>query len=82
MKQNAVATDLAVPNWPELAMKKVWPMMIKFQVFRLRVPDEWDGGLRTDRNFAWAILYSVSEEFVVELVKDCRAQRSARIKAK
>ena len=64
MKKNMVAEDLKIPNWPELAVRKIWVYALKFDEFKRRVPDEWDGGLRTDRTFFWTILFSVSEEFV------------------
>ena len=63
-------------------MRKVWPMAIKFPLFKTRTPDEWEANLRIDRQFLWTILFSVSDAFVIQLVDNCREQRLARIQAK
>ena len=82
LRSDQVAQKLNVPNWPELSVRKVWPMAIRFPLFKTRTPDEWYGNLRTDRQFFWTILFSVSDSFVIRLVDNCREQRIARLKAK
>ena len=82
MEKKDVPVNLYIPTWPELAVRNIWPLAIKFTEFRKRVPDTWDGGNRTDREFFWNILFYVSEDFVFKIVEDCRGQRLDRIRAK
>ena len=80
--KHEITANLHVPTWPELAVKHVWPLAIRFPEFVARVPDEWDGGTRTDRTFLFSILFLVSEEFVIQLITDCRVQRMDRARDK
>ena len=37
------------------------------------MPDEWINKIsKVERNFFWAVLISLAEEYVVALLKDCR----------
>ena len=39
------------------------------------MPDEWNGGSKTERNFFWGVLVTLAPEYAEQLVLDCREQR-------
>ena len=65
--------NITMKNWPELAVRKVWPFAIRLPGVRERLPAEWTGGLRTDKNFFWSTLIGQHEEWVKALVNNCTA---------
>ena len=77
-KQNEAAEDPDVPNWPELAVHKVWKHAEKLPGLLDRLPDEWQGGRRTDRQFFWASLIAIHEGWAMNLIDNCARQRKAR----
>ena len=80
--QSEVPTSINVPNWPELAVRKVWPFAIQLPGVAERLPDEWTGNLRTDRTFFWGTLIGQHRRWVADLVNDCTRQRRLRAAAR
>lgn len=66
-----------IPCWPELAVKKIWPLAIRLPGFVDYMPDEYEGGRRVDRTFFWGVLGTLNAEFVQHLVAQARTQRNA-----
>ena len=64
-----------VPLWPELAIHKIWAEAIKNPRFLEYMPDSWTANAKTERSFFFAILGTVSPDYVQHLVLDCRQQR-------
>ena len=54
----------AIPPWPELALRKVWPEALQLPGIRERLPDEWSGGSRTDRRYFWSTLIGQHKRWV------------------
>ena len=73
-----VPDSVHIPVWPELAVKKVWPHAIRLPGVAERLPDEWDGGTRTDKKFFWGTVLAQHDEWVSSLVNDCTRQRAER----
>jgi len=73
MKRESI-NDAPVPNWPELAVARVWGHAKQFPEFNKRIPDEWDSGasLRADRKYFYGILRNVSGNLVSSLIEDCK----------
>ena len=67
--------NFTIPNWPELAVHKVWAHAIRMPGVRERLPNEYDGGRRTDKKFFWKVLVSQHETWVMALINNCNQQR-------
>jgi hypothetical protein len=76
------ACSIDIPMWEELGVKKMWPTAMEIPGFMDFIPDEWDGGIRTDRDYFWSIVFHLAEGFTVGLIQDCTEQRAARLKQK
>ena len=75
---NEVPENIKVPLWPELAVHKVWPQAIRLPGVLQRLPDEWDGGRRTDKQFFWTTVIGQHEDWVLDLIDNCTRQRRYR----
>ena len=80
--QRGTPQNTKVPNWPELAVHKVWPHAIRLPGVRERLPDEWTGGRRTDKGFFWDTVLGQHEAWVKTLVNNCTQQRRRRAAGK
>ena len=80
--QRDTPQNAKVPNWPELAVHKVWEHATRLPGVRPRLPDEWTGGRRTDKGFFWSTVIGQHPEWVQHLVNDCTRQRQERAAAR
>ena len=80
--QNEVPVNPAVPPWPELSVRRVWDEALLLPGIRERLPDEWGGGVRTDRHFFWCTLIGQHAGWVSALVNDCTNKRRRRAEAR
>ena len=62
-----------IPNWPELSVRNVYPVATRLPGVLERLPDEWTGNLRTDKNFFWCTVRAQHPRWVMALVNDCTA---------
>ena len=76
--QSEVPQNLQIPNWPELAVRKVFPEAIQLPGVAERLPNEWTGNMRTDRNFFWSTVVGQHERWVSMLLDNCTRQRRRR----
>ena len=77
-----VPQNVKMSNWPELAVHKVWRHAVRLPGITERLPDEWDGGRRTDKAFFWSTVIGQHPDWVQRLVNDCTKKRRARATAK
>ena len=73
-----VPENTRVPLWPELAVHKVWDHAIRLPGIKERLPDEWDGGRRTDKTFFWSTVIGQHDAWVQQLIDDCTRKRHSR----
>ena len=64
-----------VPKWPELSVKKMFPLFMTLPNARQYIPDDYCGDSKTPRDYFMAIFSTVAPTFVCEIIKDCRTQR-------
>ena len=81
-EQGSTPENPEVPNWPELAVRKVFPHAIRLPGVQDRLPDEWNGGLRTDKKFFWCTVVGQHPAWVKQLVDNCTRQRRLRAAAR
>ena len=70
--------NFTIPNWPELAVHKVWEHATQLPGISERLPEEWTGGRRTDKKFFWWTVLAQHPEWVQDLVNNCTRQRKLR----
>ena len=76
--QHDTPQNVKIPNWPELAVHRVWEHARKLPGVLERLPDEWRGGRRTDKGFFWSTVAGQHPDWVQHLIDDCTRQRRAR----
>ena len=76
-RANCAAID--IPLWPELAIKRIWPLVKDRAKFKFLMPDEYyPDAERVDRDYVWAVicfLYPVWTTTVIEDVREAREER-------
>ena len=82
MTKREAPENFKMPTWPELAVHKVWEHAYQLPGVSDRLPDEYNGGRRTDKQFFWKVVIGQHEAWVSALVNDCAQQRKARAKAR
>ena len=76
--QHDTPQNVKIPNWPELAVHRVWAHARRLPGVLERLPDEWMGGRRTDKGFFWSTVAGQHPDWVQHLNDDCTRQRRAR----
>ena len=72
----AQVRHLRVPLWQELSLSRIWPQAALLPDFLGYMPKEYSStSKKTDRNFFWAVLITLANDFVEQLIIDCREQR-------
>ena len=68
---------LTVSTLPELGMKFIWLEASQVPEFNKYIPDEWSlVNKKADRGFFWGILSTLKEEYVEQLMINCRELRA------
>ena len=80
--QREVPQNVKIPNWPELAVHRVWPHALRLPGVLERLPNEWNGGHRTDKGFFWSTMAGQHPDWVQHLINDCTRQRRIRAAAR
>ena len=70
----AHCADMKVPKYPELGMKKMWPVLQTIPGILKYIPDNWleRGMKRVDRQYVWKVVCFLDNKFVFDLIKDCK----------
>ena len=72
----AQVRQLRVPLWPELSLSRIWHQAAQLPDFLGYMPSEYSAeSKKTDRNFFWAVLITLANDFCEQLIIDCREQR-------
>ncbi len=66
-----------MPLWPELAVKKLLPMVIKDKHFAPYFPD-YKGERVPDKVFFWGVIFAIKPGFGKALVKSAMEQRNVQ----
>ena len=65
--------QIRVPNYPELAIKKMWPVLQAIPDIEMFLPDNWLPDMkRVDVKYVWKVAAFLDEVFVVKLLDECR----------
>ena len=63
-------TRISVPHWPEVALLKLLPIVIKSKELRKHLQEYIDGGKMVDRDYFWHVLNAVKPTYVGILIRD------------
>ena len=67
-------------NWPEFALKKIWPHAVKNPQFFYYIPEGWsldEGGRTPEKAYVWAIICTLEPEFIMWNMNDIWKKRNA-----
>ena len=76
-------TDIKVieeKNWPEFALKKIWPHAVKNPQFFYYIPEDGsldEGGRPPEKAYVWAILCTLDPGFIMWNMNDIWKKRNA-----
>ena len=66
------------PQWPELAITKLWPSVVACPLISKYLPDVKPAGKRQfDREFFWHVVATAHPEYYKKLVTDAIEQRNS-----
>ena len=67
-----------IPLWPELALKKIWPLVNDDPMLCKCLPDiKKDISREVEREFFWTVMRTVKGDYTLALLKDLTSQRLA-----
>ena len=67
-----------MPAWPELALKKVWPLVCDDEQLCKCLPDiRKDISREVEREFFWTVMRTIKPDYTSALLKDLTSQRLA-----
>lgn len=79
----ANCASINIPLWPELAIKRIWPLVKDRPKFKFLMPDEYyPDAERVDRDYVWDVISFLYPVWTTTVIEDVRVAREERRQAK
>ena len=59
---------IEVPQWPELSLNRVLPVVIKDDTVKLYLPDYTAGDKMPPRDYFWNVMFTIKPDFTSHLL--------------